>query len=886
MTSRHVSIVPHTHWDREWYEPYQTFRMKLVELLDTLIPLMEEDPSYARFMLDGQMAVVDDYLEVRPENEGRLRSLAEAGRISVGPWYILMDEFLVSGETIVRDLEMGIARGSEFGGVMEVGYLPDMFGHVAQMPQILRLAGFEDAVLWRGVGSAVTKNGFTWEGPDGSTVRTELLPVGYGNGAALPEDPAALARRVADHIEEVKPYLFDELLLMNGSDHLRPQPFLGRAVAEANAAQSDLTFEITTLPDYLSRVPRQGLERWVGELRSGFRANVLMGVTSNRVDVKRANFLAEHQIEHRAEPLAALFLPREQYPERLLFLAWREIIRNSAHDSICACSVDEVVDAVLHRYSEARSIGTGIAKRSLGTLAANLRDAGPTIVNLSPRPRGGVVELVVTGDDLDLSAAQVLSESVGFPGKMTLDANTVRTVLGMLQGPKIENDAWIQDVTVSDEEDGLHLSLLIGPEEVPGVPIAEAKQDVYTALGARPDALVHMRMVQPKIRRILARTTEVPGYGWAPFSPEPLGNPALVHTDGGVRLSNGLLTVDISADDGTFSLNGTPGFGRLVDGGDLGDSYNYSPPSVDRLIDRPRSVEVEVTEEGPVRATVTITASYDLPTHIDEESGERVGACAMDVCTELSLLADDGALRVTTTFMNLGRDHRLRVHLPLPTPDDHSLAECAFGMVRRGLVAEGRFDERGLPTFPSRRFVRAGGLTLVHEGLNEYELVDIVDGAAREIAVTLVRSTGMLSRLGMTYRPLPAGPLTPVEGLQMVGSTIVSRYALSLDEANPYAIAEDVLLPLEAIAPRGGGSLPTRGSALEIAGAEVSSVRRRNGRLEVRLFNPSDESATVSIPGRSGQILDLRGNVLREVADSFTLRSAEIATLAFDEGAD
>ena len=154
MTARRIAIVPHTHWDREWYKSYQDFRLALVELIDTLIPLLERDASYPHFMLDGQMAVVDDYLEVRPEAEERLRALAAAGRLSMGPWYILMDEFLASGETIVRNLQMGLVRGAAFGGVMDVGYLPDMFGHIAQMPQILRLAGFRDAVVWRGVPSA------------------------------------------------------------------------------------------------------------------------------------------------------------------------------------------------------------------------------------------------------------------------------------------------------------------------------------------------------------------------------------------------------------------------------------------------------------------------------------------------------------------------------------------------------------------------------------------------------------------------------------------------------------------------------------------------------------------------------------------------------------
>src|SRR6516165_338781 len=150
-----VAIVPHTHWDREWYSPFQTFRMRLVKLLDRLLPLLEADLSYARFLLDGQTAVLDDYLEVRPEAAAALARLAASGRLAIGPWMVLMDEFMVSGETMVRDLQFGIARGSELGGVMEVGYLPDMFGHVAQMPQLLRLAGSEHGVVPRRVPAAV-----------------------------------------------------------------------------------------------------------------------------------------------------------------------------------------------------------------------------------------------------------------------------------------------------------------------------------------------------------------------------------------------------------------------------------------------------------------------------------------------------------------------------------------------------------------------------------------------------------------------------------------------------------------------------------------------------------------------------------------------------------
>ncbi len=251
---RRVAIVPHTHWDREWYAPFQTFRFELVRLVDDLLDQMERDSAYRSFLLDGQLAVVDDYLEIRPQAEGRLRELAAAGRISLGPWYILMDEFLVSGETIVRNLQAGIRRATAFGGPMEVGYLPDMFGHVAQMPQILRQAGFSHAVVWRGVPSAVDRTAFVWQSPDGSAVRAEYLVAGYGNGAALPDDAKSLLRRLRSLVDEFGPFLGDgePMLVMNGTDHQHPQPWLGRVVAEVNQMQSELELEITSLAEYLA----------------------------------------------------------------------------------------------------------------------------------------------------------------------------------------------------------------------------------------------------------------------------------------------------------------------------------------------------------------------------------------------------------------------------------------------------------------------------------------------------------------------------------------------------------------------------------------------------------------------------------------------------------
>src|SRR6185369_10948936 len=298
-----IHLVPHTHWDREWYEPFQVFRMRLVELVDQLLDSMEADDRMA-FTLDGQMATIDDYLEVRPEGRARIERLIADGRLAIGPWQILMDEFLVSGETIVRNLEIGWHAAEAFGGAMPVGYLPDMFGHVAQMPQILRRAGIRHAVVWRGVPAAIDRHAFDWVAPDGSTVRAEYLVGGYGNGAYLLAIPDRLADKVARYVAASRPFYGDRsILAMYGTDHAVPSPRLARIVADANAQRDDIAVRIETLSDYIRAFDAAVADpavaspapapEWTGELRSAARANMLMNVTSARIDIKVAAARAE-----------------------------------------------------------------------------------------------------------------------------------------------------------------------------------------------------------------------------------------------------------------------------------------------------------------------------------------------------------------------------------------------------------------------------------------------------------------------------------------------------------------------------------------------------------------------------------------------------------------
>ena len=882
--ARTVSIVPHTHWDREWYAPFQQFRLRLVELLDELLPRLEADPSYRHFLLDGQLAAVDDYLEVRPDEAARLIRLNRSGRLAMGPWYTLPDEFLVSGETLVRNLRLGLSRAATLGGAMDVGYLPDMFGHVAQMPQILRSFGFEHAVVWRGVPAAVDRSAFIWTAPDGSSVRAEYLPEGYGNGARLPDRAEDLLRLIDDFVVTHEGTLVGPVLWMNGSDHVVPRPWLGQVVAEANELQDDYELVVRPLAEHLADGPTADLPAWQGELRSGARANLLMGVASNRVDVKQAAARAERTLERVTEPLNALFRPASAWPGALLDIAWLAVIRNSAHDSICACSADSVVQAVLHRYAEAIDIGAGLAEQALGAIGAQAGVRGAILVNPAPHTRSAVIELELPAVG-DTAGLQVLGET---PSEVVL--HEVRAAeAATIVARELDIHPELIGITVADNGDDLVVSLSAGGRllETPPAEARSVIEQLEALAGERPEAQVRVDLHQPARRRALTATGPVAGYGWRAWRPVAADHQVRIDDRiGGTALVGSDVVVDVDPSSGTWSLNGTSGLGRLVDDGDAGDTYNYSPPGHDSVVDEPRAVAVRALESGPVRAAVEVVATYDWPTAVAGD--ERLGTVAHEVRTRLELRADEQFVRVSTSFVHRSRDHRLRAWFPLPRPTTTSTAECAFGTVDRGLVAEGGPTEKGLPTFPSRRFVVAGGLTIAHEGLLEYELVDLrptgPDGAeqAHAVALTLLRSTGMLSQGPMTNRPLPAGPCDPLEGPQLQ-TAIKVRYVVAVGDVDPFRLADDAFVPMLVADGAGAPGGPLEDQALDVRGAVVSAVERRGDALHVRVFNPDAGPTTVVVAGRTGWRLDLAERPQHRFDGHVELGGHQIATLALDE---
>ena len=783
---RTVYIVPHTHWDREWYEPFETFRAQLVALWDELLALTDSDPNFY-FLMDGQSVVIDDYLEIRPQARQRLEDAVRRGQIQVGPWYTLPDEFLVSGETLVRDLQRGIADADTHGGSMRVGYLPDSFGHAAQMPQLYRQLGFAHAAVWRGVPLAIDRVAFLWQAPDGSEILTAYMGNSYAHGVDLPTEPDALARRIASALEAIEPFHpTNDILLMNGNDHVLPQRALNAAVRQASGRLDGTRIRLARLDDVLKLLPADGWPRWRGELRSSARANVLMGTLSVRVSDKQCYAEATRALERLAEPAAALSgVDVQAHLEQ----AWTEILQNAAHDTACGSGIDAVAQTARRRSETALRIADEI-----------LRDCLPSLAGAG--------------------------------------------------------EVWN--------------------------PSAFARQGVIDIDGA------------PRLTPVIAGCSR----GRLQTATPSMAVSATSH-----RLENAFLTVDLKSDGTVHVLdkqNGTPfsNLGRLVDEADAGDEYNFSPPPEgdEPFFTTLRGWAWKVLESGPIRSRAEIRFGQSIPRSLRPDRQRRTTQrVPLPIRLVVGLDADSRRLDIVLELENQATDHRLRAHFPLPFSVNESAADTPFHVTRRAVTGPRRdpgAPELEVPTYPMRSFVDMSdgqvGMALITDGLHEYE---VLPGDQPELALTLLRAVGWLSRDDLTTRTGHAGPGIETPGAQMLGR---HRYRYSLffhagdwEQASVWRAAEAALVPLTP----GRGSSPiaaSPGIELEPDCIQMMACVPRPGGYELRILNASDHShdATVRLaPAPADVVLVTLGGERRahpRLADgavTLSMRPWEIATL-------
>lgn len=888
-TSSVLHVISHTHWDREWYLTFQRFRMRLVRLVDDLLDILDRDPHFRAFHLDGQAVVLEDYLEIRPEQEERLRRHVQQGRILIGPWYVLPDEFLVSGEALVRNLLTGRQVCARFGPPMPVGYLPDLFGHVSQMPQLLRDAGFDNAVIWRGLSGEREglKSELWWEAADGSRVLALHLPErhGYGNAANLPTDPAAALERIIRLKNELAAVATTpHLLLMNGVDHHPAQPEIPALIQELNRQLEGAHFIHSTLPEYIEAVRRSIGELPVrrGELREVNRSGtlypnyLLYGVASARVYLKQWNHRCQQELERYAEPLAALaWILGEPYPHGFLRQSWKYLLQNHPHDSICGCSIDPVHEQMLTRFQWSHEIARQVATEALHQITKR--------IDRSSLPAGRPVLHVC--NPLPWSRSDLVEALVDLPPESQARGFIVRTADGTIVPHNVRSDRRV--VKTLD-----HSDLVPVPRNV-------------------------------SVREVrLAFVAEAPGTGYSTYTVEPTDLPvgpmgrAIVR--GGIlrgldTLENEHLRVTVRPNGTLDVLDKTTGrtFESLLcfeDGGDVGDEYTFAPPQQDCIVTSVGAqAQVEVVEDSTAVATLRIALCLRVPESATEDRLSRSSRLVdMPIESLVSLAAGARHVNITTAVVNTASDHRLRVLFPAGLLTETHYADSAFDVVERPnrypAPPPEVWNEDPPETHPQRLFVDLSdgqaGLAVFNAGIAEYGIIPCTNGGSG-IALTLLRCVAYLgaANYARTIRR-GAGPHLPTPGAQCPG-THMFRYALrphagTWEHADLVRAANEWAVPLRsyqaedaAAAGRAAGypgSLPLRRAFLWVEGNHVivSAVKKREDRdtLIVRLYNPSTQGTRGRLCLYEGIAAGWQASILEERRDAVAV--AADGSVAFD----
>jgi mannosylglycerate hydrolase len=803
----HCVLVSHFHWDREWYRPFEAFRARLVDAVDSVLALLAADPD-ARFLLDGQTVVLEDYLAIRPERAAELTRRVGERRLSIGPWYVQPDSLIPSGEAHVRNLLRGRRVGGAFGPVSRVGYVPDSFGHPAQLPQILAGFGIATFIYWRGNGDEIDAVGpvYRWVAPDGSAVEATLLREGYLNAAHLPTDPQEAAQRLEALASRLGEGRDEPVLLMNGVDHMLPDHHVS-AVAAALARCTGWTVTRGFLEDAVGHARPRGEFR--GELTGARIANLTPGVWSTRMPLKLRNRRCETLLQGWVEPWAALALLDGVVDERpALARAWEQVLKNQAHDSLCGCSIDAVADRVMARYTAAEGLGEETLARLLERLAGRgverdvpwTADQTIAVFNPSPHPRTDVVRV-------PLDVQEPLRFAVGVPEIHPFAA-------AIHEGCGFAVDGQAVRVVASDD-----------PVRTRWLP------------GARP---VDVEFV----------ATDVPAFGWRRYTLRPTAPVDDVHDDGR-RIETADVAVEVE-ESGTLAVRvGDREYAGLLgveDRGDRGDTYDFDPLEDDGVV-RLTSLAWERFRHPSGIQCLVVTRRWSVPAVLDpgrERRAKTFATLALRVDARIA----PGVPRVdlAVTLENAARDHRVRLLFPTGTPVTTFRAATTFDVTERTTAPRDatRWVHCAPATFPHQGWVSVNGLTVVAPGLPEAEVTP--DGT---VAITVLRAVGWLAHFDLRSRPVPAGPNMPVEGAQHFGA-VQSRLAL-LTSADAVA-AQDCELGLRGVI---GGAEPvvprdTSLLAVEPASLVFSALKpAEHGQgVVVRVLNPGETSVVARVrPG-------------------------------------
>ena len=845
--------MSHTHWDREWYFSFQQFRRRFVKLVDGLFSLFDDDERFNSFMMDGKFLIIKDYLEIKPEMTQKIKALVEDGKITIGPWFSQPNEFLVSGESLIRNLILGRRECEKFGGSMNICYLPDAFGQISQFPQIANGFSLRDIVTWRGIPSG-SMTVVKWKGPDDSETNVYNMIGSYGNAVALPPsserfeetiDSTSIPREgLAERVEYMLGVLSPRsttknILFMNGADHAFPQSDLHDVLGRINEEMPGIEAIHSTLPDYVNAVRREHEEKEIayqiveGELRDSTEARLLPGSQSTSTDIKIINSRIERMFEKWVEPFAAFsWMLGFDYPQSLIWKAWEYLLENHEHDSLACSSVNSVNRQVRTRFEWAEELGKEIVSESLQRICRLVTNEG-----VSEEKEQNLVIF----NALNWTRSEVITIDLDVPDAL-----------------KIERPM------LMDRE-----------SRVPMIIHGETHQSY---LKYNPREGISDFIPTTRFRATLS-LHDIPGIGYRALRLTDSITPAarvegLVKSD--TTLENEYFILDFNAN-GTFDIT-VKSSGMIYeslhyfeDNGEAGDGFRHDAPVNDQTILSLGAITgTAVVENNHLKATIELRMNMNLPKCISSDrktrSTERV-PCS--IISYITVMRGVPRVDIQTRIVNNAMDHRLRVIFPAGIKSEHSYAEQPFDVVERPIAApefnkypkdDGRgkgYEEVPVPTHPQLSFVDITdgkeGMMIANRGLYEYE---IKNNDRREMAITLLRCTDRLfdphfseSDVGIISDAQCLGEnifeysIIPHSGNWEEGWKSANEFAVPM-KALVSASLEEETLPnysdLEHMK-----ELPIEHSFLrtESDDIRISAIKKCESResIIVRLFNPTDK---------------------------------------------
>lgn len=719
-------IISHTHWDREWYAPLEHFKLRLNDLIDNLLVILEKDERY-RFHLDAQTIVLEDYLLARPSKKQLLEKYIKEGRILVGPWYVQNDFYLTSGEATVRNLIIGRKIANDFGANMPIGYAADQFGLISQLPQILVRFGYDNCIFGRGYAFGDARPlEFYWRSEDGSTVLCEHMAYWYNNAQRFSEINEESLNILSNMRHHMSPRVMtSNYLLMNGVDHLEAQENLTPIIHAMQPCleDGDKVFQ-DTFPEFINRVKAEiaekniRLETYMGEMRNGGSGNVLTGTLSSRVYLKQWNSYCQALLEKKLEPIYSFLsiLGIKEFPTEYSTYLWKLLIENHPHDSICGCSVDAVHEHMADRFKRVDEAGCDLVDRAADLL-------------------GNYTDRTGLGDD-DYIITAVNSTQADYKGP--LDA--------VIEIPVEENT---ENIAIYDANMN-HIPFIVTNQRIKDKRILSP----INLPGGKTVREFCVTLDSGVIKGMSHRSFIVsPADGKAETT-------ATVKCDAN-KLENEFITVKIN-ENGTIDITDKK-TGRLYtdmllleDTFDRGDSYLYSQKEGTATLTSVHSAaSAEAVTENKYVSARRIKYTMNLT---------RENPAEMPVSVKLTLKRGVPYLFAAIKVTNTEKNHRLRVQMPTGIETEVNRAGSPYDCVTRKKVSVFPFDE----THPNTDYLcvedKIRGIAFFQKGLYEYE--NLTD-EKNTIAFSLLRSTGRISGLLETEPEMDEKWLTP--GNQCIG---------------------------------------------------------------------------------------------------------------------